>query len=419
MKLLIKQAHILDSNSEYHLQQKDILIENGFFTKITDHLNVEADIILDAQNLYLSCGFIDVFSNFNDPGLEQKETLKTGALAAQKGGYTTVFVIPNTNPCLDNKTTLEYISQQKNTLPISILPIGAVTKKTDGKELTEMIEMHNNGAIAFSDGLHCIQSSSLLLKALQYIKAFNGVVIQMPFDASLSANGYVNEGIVSTQLGLMGIPGLAEELIVSRDIELCAYANSKLHITGISTSKSLALIKEAKAKNINVTCSVSPYHLLLNENEIKDYNTNAKVNPPLRTNEDVLALQQGIIDGTIDCIATHHQPHELDAKQCEYALAEYGMSTIELTFNALASVPNITAEKINLLLHKNASAIFNLTPPKIAVGENAVLTLFTLDNEFLITKNTFLSKGQNCAFIGKKLNGKIVATINALHNYIA
>ncbi len=419
MTLLFKQATILDSQSPYHLQQKDVLIENGLIAKIETLLPNTADRIIDTPNLYLSTGFTDIFSHFNDPGLEHKESLDTGSKAALKGGYTHVMVVPNTYPALDRKTSIDYVIQKSKTLPVTISPIGAITSQIEGKLLTEMIEMHEAGAVAFGDGIHPIQQSGILLKALQYVKAFDGIIIQVPYDISLAANGLMNEGVLSTQLGLPGSPSIAEELMIARDIELCAYTNSRLHITGISTAKSLALIKAAKAKNIKVTCSVTPYHLLLNENDIINYNTHFKVTPPLRTPEDNIALQQGLLEGSIDGVAAHHLPQDLDAKQCEFANAQYGMSTIETTFNAIASIKGITAEKIYTLLSKNNSELFNLPKTIVAVANEAVVTAFVVDAETTITAHQLLSKGKNNGFIGKRLNGKIIATINKEHHYFA
>jgi dihydroorotase len=326
--------------------------------------------------------------------------------------------VPNTNPCIDSKTNIEYIKNTSLALPVQILPIGAVTTATHGKTLAEMIEMRDAGAVAFSDGTNPIQQAGLLVKALQYVKAFQGTIMQVPMDISLSINGFVNEGILSTQLGLPGIPAIAEEIMVARDIALCAYANSSLHLTGISTAKSLELIKAAKAKLIRVTCSVTPYHLLLNEEEIQHYNTDAKVNPPLRTKEDMLALQKGLLDGTIDCIASHHFPQELDAKQCEFGFALYGMSTIENCFQAIASIPGITAEKIYFVLSRHCKAIFGLPENGIAVQQPAIASLFQLDTEELISKTSMISKGKNNAFTGKSLQGKIRATLNHQPPYI-
>jgi dihydroorotase len=296
---------------------------------------------------------------------------------------------------------------------VQILPIGAVTATASGKQLAEMMEMQQSGAIAFSDGTNCIQNAGVLVKALQYVKAMDGTIIQMPNDSSLSDNGFMNEGIVSTQLGLMGIPSLAEELMVARDIELCAYANSKLHITGISTAQSVQLIKAAKAKGLPITCSVTPYHLLLTDACVVNYDTNSKVINPLRTAADVAALQAALIDGTIDAVASHHLPQDADHKKCEYAYAQYGMSTIDHCFNAVASVPNITPYKITEVLGYNAGSIFNITKPAIAVNEIANLTVF--DVETYANNGKMNSKCNNTLLPAMLQKGNIIATIQQQH----
>jgi dihydroorotase len=416
MKLLIQQATILDEQSPFHLQKKDILIENGIITKIEDNITATADTIINQNNIYASVGFTDIFCNFNEPGFEHKETLATGAHAAFKGGYTTVFALPNTWPVMDSKSTIEYVQHKSSSLPITIKSIAAVTNGANGKQLTEMMDMQAAGAIAFGDGNNCIQDAGLLLKALQYVKAMDGTIIQMPYDGSLSANGFMHEGITSTQLGILGLPAIAEELIVARDIALCAYANSKLHITGVSTANSIALIKDAKAKGIQITCSVTPYHLLLTDAAVKNYNTNAKVLNPLRTTADVKAIQAAILDGTIDVIASHHNPQDVDSKKCEFAYAQYGMSTIEHCFNAIATVPNITPLHIYHLLSKKATTIFNLQNNNIAIGTTANITIFNLATTIA---TNIISKGKNTLLETAITNGNIVATIANTNTYIA
>jgi dihydroorotase len=419
MKLLIKKATIINKNAALHLQTKDIYIENGIIAQIADNID-KADVqTIAAPNTYVSVGFSDIFSDFSDPGYEYKETLATGAAAALKGGYTTVMLVPNTQPCIENKTGVEYMIHESKNLAVNIIPIGAITHKTEGAKLTEMIEMQEVGAGAFSDGWQSVQQAAILLKALQYVKAFDGTIIDLPYDASLTSNGFMNEGIVSTQIGLMGIPAIAEEMIVARNIQLCAYANSKLHITGISTAKSLALIIDAKQKGIQVTCSVAPYHLLLSENELQHYNTNAKVLNPLRTTSDVEALQKGLLNGDIDCVSSHHRAQDMDNKKCEFAYAAYGVSTIEHTFNAIATIPNITAEILVNVLSHHANHIFNISNGKIIEGEKANVTVFTLNAETEIESQNMICKSKNTIFDGKKLNGKILATINNNQQYIA
>jgi dihydroorotase len=308
MKILVRQATIADPDSSFNGQVMDLLINENLVSKIASHITEAADEVIEAQGLIVSPGWVDVFSHFADPGYEYKETLETGAAAAAAGGFTQVFVLPNTQPVVDNKTQAEYISQRSRTLPVTIHPLGAITKGIEGKDLAEMYDMRNSGAIAFTDGNSPVQSPGLFLKALQYVKAFDGVLVQVPLDKSIGAGGLINEGVISTRLGLPGIPALAEEVIIKRDLDLLRYTQSKLHITGISTKNSLALIGAAKKEGLNISCSVTPYHLFFCEEDMQTYDTNLKVNPPLRSKEDMLALREAVADGSVDCIASHHMP---------------------------------------------------------------------------------------------------------------
>lgn len=258
MKILIKQASIVDPSSPFNGQTADIFIENGIITRIGSSLTEKADKEIVVPGLHVSPGWVDVFANFADPGYEFKETLETGTAAAAAGGYTDVFVIPNTNPCIHNKSNVEYIVQKSKSFAVNIHPIGAITKNTEGKELAEMYDMKASGAVAFSDGINSVQSAGLLVKALQYIKPFDGILIQVPDDKSINPHGLMNEGIISTQLGLPGKPAMAEELIVARDIKLTRYADSKLHFTAVSSKKSLEYIKRGKDSGAAVSCSVTP-----------------------------------------------------------------------------------------------------------------------------------------------------------------
>ena len=257
MDILLRQVRIIDPSSPFHQQTKDILINKGIITEVGEINDSDVNQI-SIEGLHVSTGWLDVFSNFCDPGLEFKETLETGANAAAAGGYTNVMILPNTNPVVHNKAGVEYIVQRSKDFIVNIHPIAATTKNTDGKELAEMYDMFQSGAVAFSDGTNPIQSSGLLVKALLYLKAIDKVTIQVPDDKSISPSGLINEGIISTQLGLPGKPAIAEEVIIARDIELVRYTNSKIHFTGISTAKSVELIKQAKQEGLSVTCSVTP-----------------------------------------------------------------------------------------------------------------------------------------------------------------
>ncbi|PWT77279.1 MAG: dihydroorotase [Bacteroidetes bacterium] len=413
MKILIQQACILDTQSSHHRAVKDILVEKGIIQEIGDRLSVDADQKIDGNGVFVSPGWVDVFSNFADPGYEFKETLETGAQAAAGGGYTDVFVIPNTKPPIDTKAQVEYIRQKTKSLPVNVWPIGAITKSLEGRELAEMYDMHSSGAVAFGDGILPIQSAGLLLKALQYVKSFNGVVMQIPDDKSIGANGLINEGIISTQLGLPGKPMMAEELIIARDIKLAGYTSSKIHFTGISSPRSLDYIRRAKDSGLEVTCSVTPYHLSFTDRDLVEYDTNLKVYPPLRTQTAVEALRQGVLDGTIDCIATHHLPHEFDSKVLEFEYAKFGMTGLETSYAVLKWVfTGITEERVVELLSTSARKIFSLANPKIEKGQRACLTLFNPGSNWQLTSENSRSKSRNTPFLGKTFTGRPIGIIN-------
>jgi dihydroorotase len=408
MKILIKQTTVVDPSSPFHGQSQDILIENGKITDIASSITVDADETIQLDGLHVSAGWMDIFANFGDPGYEFKETLETGAAAAAAGGYTDTLIIPNTNPTLHNKASIEYVTQKSKSLPINIHPLGAITRNTEGKELAEMYDMRASGAIAFTDGIHSIQSSGLLVKALQYVKAFNGILIQIPDDKSISPQGLMNEGIVSTRLGLPGKPAMAEELIVSRDIKLAKYAGSRLHFTGISTASSLDYIREAKAEGLDITCSVTPYHLFFSDEDLLQYDSNLKVNPPLRGIADRDALRKGILDGTIDCIATHHLPHEYDSKVLEFEYAKPGMIGLETAFATLrTAMPEVPVERWIELLSAKPRKIFGLPTATINKNADASLTFFQSDVTWTVESNSFKSKARNSPFIGKTMHGKV------------
>lgn len=407
MKILLKQVLIADPNSHYNNSVKDILIIDGTIAAIADDLD-DADEVIRLEDAVVSPGWVDVFAHLCDPGLEYRETIETGAAAAVAGGYTRVFSLPNTNPIVDNKTQTKYIVQKSVSTPIYVQPLGAVTKNTEGKELAEMYDMFSSGAVAFSDGINPVQSAGLMVKALQYVKAFDGVVIQVPIDKSIGQFGLMHEGIISTQLGLPGIPAMAEELMIARDIKLARYADSKLHFTGVTTPKSLEYIKRAKDAGLNVTCSVTPYHLFFCDEDLKDYDTNLKVNPPLRSRADMLALREAVKNGLVDCIASHHIPQDWDNKTCEFEYAKNGMIGLQTAYMAVQTVmPELSATNIATLFGVNARKIFGLPDATIREGSVAELSIFNAKEKNVFTKEQIKSKSFNSAFINKLLVGKV------------
>lgn len=418
MSILLRQVKIADKASPFHNKVKDILIKDQKIVSITDQYDGKADAIFDKSGASVSPGWVDPFVHFCDPGMEHRETLESGAAAAQNGGFTTVFTIPNTQPIVDNKSQITYIKQQSNHLPINVYPIGALSKKIEGKDLAEMIDMYQNGAVAFSDGLQPVQSPLLFLKALQYVKAFDGVVIQMPIDKSLGSVGLMNEGVLSTQLGLPGIPAIAEELIISREIELLRYTQSTLHITGVSTAKGVAMIAAAKQEGLNLTCSVTPYHVFFTEEDLKEYNTLLKVYPPLRTKKDQEAILKALENGSIDCISSHHLPQDWDGKTIEFENAKPGIASIETSFSAVMDkCSNLSNDRIVELFSTNARQIFNLPTASIQEGSIAELTIFSTTETTQISKANSASKSANAPFWDLTLKGKAIGTVvkNNLH----
>jgi dihydroorotase len=413
MHILLKNVKIIAPSSPLHGQQKDISIQNGIIQQVADNLEDARATVISGNNLHVSAGWMDVFAHFCDPGQEHKEDLQSGIKAAATGGYTTVMIVPNTQPALHTKPQIEYVLSKSRHSAATVLPIGAATKNLEGTGLAEMYEMQQAGAVAFSDGIKPLQSPGLMLKALQYIKAFDGTLIQLPDDQSISAHGLMNEGIYSTQLGMPGKPALAEELIIQRDIELAKYTDSRIHFTGISTRKSVELIAAAKAAGVKVTCSVTPYHLSLTDAHLVNYDTHLKVNPPLRTADDVKALQEAVLHGTIDCIATHHLPQDWDAKQVEFEYARNGMIGLESTFGVIRQyLPQLPLEQLINLLTTNPRKIFGLPQPVLQEGATANLTIFDPETSWQFTTAHIASRSKNSAYIGEQLKGKVHATVN-------
>ncbi len=417
MTILIRKALIKDIRSPYHNKVMDIFLSNGRIEQVSEKLDSSADKIIEANGDLLSPGWIDVFVTGSDPGYEYKDDLDSVSASASAGGFTHIFLTPNTLPVTQSKSGIQYIVGRNISLPVTLHPIGAVTKNTEGKELTEMFDMRQSGAIAFGDGNKSIQSAGLMIKALQYVKAFDGILIQMPDDQSVAPNGLMNEGTVSTQIGLPGKPALAEEIMVARDIELLRYTDSTLHITGISLARSVEMIRQAKAEGLKISCSTTPYHLMFTDAALLlGYNTLLKVNPPLRTELDRQALIKGIQDGTIDCVSSHHTAQNKDAKICEFEYAEYGMLGLEPAYGILTAV-GLSVDQILAVFCYNPAQLFGLTST-IEIGSTADLTLFNPNESFVFSNMDIKSKSTNSPYIGMSLKGRIKGTFLGDKNMI-
>lgn len=411
MQVLIRQAKIVDPRSEFHGKVVDLLVENGNLKDIAANITAKADQTIEADGLCVSPGWIDLFADYAEPGYEQKETIKTGLAAAAAGGFTKVLLAPNTNPVVSTASVVNSIKHKAEGNFVTALPLGSISQDIEGKNLSEMLDMHTHGAVAFTDGWKPVQNANLFLKALEYVKAFDGILVQIPVDKTLSEGGLMHEGPVSTRLGMAGIPTLSETLIVHRDIELLRYTNSKLHITGVSSAESVEMIRKAKAEGLNITCSVTPYHLLLNDESLMGYSSMYKVMPPLRSEQDRQALIAGLKDGTIDCIASHHRPQEWDAKAKEFEYASNGMNVQEITFNlALQALGKENLDVIIKALSENPAKIFGFEQGSIAKGNKTSLTLFSINGSTQL--NSIMSKSKNNPFIGNVLAGSIIGIIN-------
>lgn len=414
MQLHIRKARVIDTQSAFHDKVVDILVEDGVITNIAKTIPVGDATVIEAKGLCVSCGWLDVFADYREPGFEHKETIESGLAAAASGGYTDVLLAPNTQPALSSKSIIQFILQKASGNGVSLHPIGTATQQAEGKELAEMLDMQANGAVAFSDGWKPVQNAGLMLKALEYVKAFNGTIIQIPVDSSLASGGLMNEGIVSTGLGMAGIPVLAETMLLHRDIELLRYTGSKLHVTGITTAVSVEMVRKAKAEGLAITCSVTPYHLALTDDALMGYDSVYKVSPPLRTEADRQALIAGLKDGTIDCIASHHRPQEWDAKVKEFEYAADGMAVQEVVFNILWDTlkSDISIERLIEALTTIPRDIFGLPAQEIKKGNKASLTIFTAEGSNTLQPGNVLSASKNNPFIGRELSGKVLGIIN-------
>lgn len=409
MKTLIKHATILDSTSTFHQQQVDIEITDGVITQIATQIEATAEHqIITHENLHVSQGWFDSSVSFGEPGFEERETIANGLKVAEKSGFTAVALNPNTNPVLDNQALIEFVKQKATHSPVALYPIGALTKNSDTENLAELFDMQNAGAIAFTDYKKSIENANVLKLALQYVQDFDGMIIAFSQDKKIKGIGIANEGEEATKLGMKGIPNLSEDIQVARNLLLLEYTGGKLHLPTLSTAKAVQLVKEAKAKGLQVSCSVAVHNLFFTDTVLQGFDSNFKVNPPIRTEEDRKALIQGVLDGTIDMITSDHNPLDIEHKKLEFDKASDGVIALEAAFGALNKVlpTQVVIDKLTL-----SRAIFKLPTSKIEVGHKANLTLFDPEAKYTFTADHILSKSKNSPFIGQELQGKVYGII--------
>lgn len=417
--VLLKNARIIDPSQNLDTKAH-LLIENGFITAVSSGLRAQKNTEqFDLQGSVVAPGFIDMHVHLREPGYEHKATIATELQAAAAGGFVGVACMPNTNPAIDDSSIVRYIKERSLKVLdglIDVYPIAAVTKNREGKQITEMAELSDAGVVAFSDDGSPVENAQIMRIALEYSKMFNKPIIQHAEEKTLSHGGVINEGLVSTILGLPGIPSIAEALMIQRDILLTVYCGGRYHVAHLSTKIGLDLIREAKQNGLPVTCEVTPHHFTLQEDEVKSFDTNTKMHPPLRTQEDVDAMKEGLRDGTIDVIATDHAPHSYDEKEVEYLYAPFGIVGLEtaigLTISELVKPGILTLPQMIEKFTVNPRKILDLPQVIVKEGEKACLTIFNPDEEWTVDINQFKSKSKNSPFHGRRLSGRPVGIVN-------
>jgi dihydroorotase len=416
MIILLKSVKIIDPSSPHHQAKADVVIKNGVIQKIAKAgtLDDKADKTFEGKNNHLSIGWFDLRSNFREPGFEYKEDMNSGTAAAIRGGFTGVMLMPSTEPPVNGKADVEFIKSKTASGLVQIVPSGTLSHNREGRDLSEMYDMWNSGARAFTDDKIPVSDSGLMLRALMYAKNFGGLIMSFADDKDLSAKGQVNEGVMNVQLGIKGMPALAEEVMITRDLSLAEYAEAPIHFSTISTAGSVDLIRQAKKKGLKVSADVAVHQLILDETALAGFDTNFKVKPPLRTKGDVKALHQGVKDGTIDCVCSDHSPEDIENKRKEFDLASYGIIGLQTAFGLMnkALHKDMKLEDIIGLITIQPRRILGLEIPSIREGNAADLTLFDPAAEWTFSESDIVSKSKNTPFHGEKLLGRPVAVFN-------
>ena len=410
MNLLIRSAIIIDKKSEFHNDRVDILIKNGIISNIAPSIkNSNNYKELKFDNLHVSNGWFDYSISCGQPGFEERDNMINTLEVASKSGFTCIGIQPNTFPVIDKRSEIEYIKLLSSNNIVKVHPIGSLTKKSEGNELSEIFDMGDGGAIAFGDYKRSIKNPNILKLALQYSNNSNYPIMSFPNTMEISENGVVNENITSTVLGLNPIPSFSEHLNVQRDLTILEYAGGKLHIPTISTAKSTELIRNAKKNGLNVTCSTTIHNLFFDDQKLNGYNTNFKVFPPLRSTADIESLKIAVKDGTIDLVTCDHNPLNIELKDLEFENAAFGTIGLESFFGALNK---LFSTKLAIQILTRGRSKFSLNSTTISVGELADITLFNPNHDYVFSESQILSKSKNSIFINSKLKGKVYGIIS-------
>ena len=413
-KVIVKNGKILNVlNGKASI--KDILIENGKIVEVGKIENNDSYILIDCNKKIVTQAFVDVHTHFRTPGVGDQETFISGSNAALSGGYSKVCIMPDTNPILDTPEMIEFILNQSSTLPVNIHPIGAITKQINGMDMAELGSMINSGAVAISDANNTLMNSQVARYAIEYAKMFEVPFINHPENIDLVNKGFMNESITSNALGISGNPTIAESVMVYRDLEITNYVKGKIHIPNVTCSESINLINLYKNKGTDVTCEVSPQHLFFKDNDLDTYDSNLKISPPLRSQQDIDNLIKGLKDGIIDCISSSHFPNRFDDKDKDFYHAESGVISLETAFAAthtILSENNFSIDSILNLFSLNPSRIMNLELCDMKLGSIAELVVIDPNKKWTFTNKDIYSKSQNTPFLNKELKGKVEFTIN-------
>ena len=416
-KWIFSGAKIYDPFKKKHLQG-NILIDNGKFVEVLTDKGPSDAKIIDCSGKIITHPFIDIHAHFREPGREDKETLKSGCKSALYGGYTTVCLMPNTDPVIDTPELVKFIIDKTSKYPINVHPIGAITKGQEGKELTEIALMVKEGAVAISDDGIPVEDSRIIRFALEYVKMLGIPVINHAEDVFLREGAVMNESVESTKLGLSGSPHITESIMVSRDLMINEHVKSRLHIPHISSMESVELLKKYKQSNDSVTAEVTPHHIYYNDSYLSTFNTNFKVAPPIRAEEHRKALINGIKDGLIDCVATDHAPHNIEEKENDFIHASCGMIGLETSFSSsytALSKEGVSVEKIISLFTSGPCKVMNFEKEFLSKGSNAEFVVIDLKAKWKVVKQDFKSKSSNSAFLGEELSSKVIHTISGKH----
>lgn len=411
MKILLKEARIVSLGSPYDGKKMDVLVQDGNIAEIAEHIKSTAEVVISSPHLHVSLGWFDMAARFFDPGLEHKEDLASGLRAAQRGGFTEVACLPNTKPVLQTKDNVEYLLSKSAASAVQLHVIAAATENLDGKAMTEIFDLHNAGAVAFSNGDHPLANAGLVVRLIQYLAQLDTLLMVHPEEPTLNLHGVMHEGDTSVFLGQKGMPSIAEYLSVSRDLALLKYAGGKLHFSKISAAESVELIRQAKAQGLKVSCDVAVPNLVFDDMALTEFDTNYKTMPPLRTKKDQEALWQGLADGTIEAIVTDHHPHDEESKKLEFDMADFGMTQLETAF-ALLNSRYAAFMSLSQLVEKitiGPRRLLKTNMPHVAPGEKANLTVFDPSLEWMYEEKTIQSKSKNSPVLGKKLKGKVLA----------